>query len=161
LSWTTVAEQDLPTSATPGHSSAHVAVVPTGRTGLAVTATSDGNLPLSLKVYVLTGVDLADPVGAVGKGFSSINNISPTGYTSTVPNSRGFAVATDATAQGIPDSSTGGEDAFSSFGMISGLSVAKPGADPLPGTDVAMNFDAPGAGSTEWTWVAVEVRPAD
>lgn len=160
LAWSTVVDQDWPNSEVPGgHASVHVASVSTGLSGLTVTATSDAELPLSLKVYVLTGANLDAPVGAIGQGSSETNNYSPTAYVSTTPGSRGFGVASDFMMRGQPVS-TDDEDAFDIDDWLSGLSVAKATTTESVGTEVEMNFDAPGSSFTEWNWAAVEIRPA-
>lgn len=112
---------------------------------------------LSAKLYIVTGQH-ALPIGATGSGTSATNNITPTAYTSTADNSRGFGSATDFNALGTP-ASTDTEDAAHYSGEISVLSLFKAADTPTSGTGVTMNFDASGTGAADWGWCALEILP--
>jgi hypothetical protein len=113
---------------------------------------------ISVKVYVVTGADTADPTGATGENHSTTNNITPNAYTSTVNNSRGFGCATDWMQLGTPVS-TDTEDGGDYSGAISVISLFKSADTATSGSTVTMNFDAGGTGGAEWNWVALEIRP--
>ena len=126
------------------------------------TGNSGSTNGLSFKVYVWTGCDVTTDtahVGATGSGTSVTNSITPNAYTSTVDNSRGVGCATDWTAAGVP-SSTDTEDAFNDASAIDGLSLYKAADTATSGTVVTMNFDGPGTGACDWSWVALELKPA-
>jgi hypothetical protein len=113
---------------------------------------------ISVKIYVVTGADTADPTGATGEGHSTTNNITPNAYTSTVNNSRGFGCATDWNQLGTPTSSDT-EDGADYSGAISVVSLHKAADTATSGSTVTMNFDAGGTGNAEWNWVALEIKP--
>ncbi|OGJ56683.1 hypothetical protein A3D88_02805 [Candidatus Peribacteria bacterium RIFCSPHIGHO2_02_FULL_52_16] len=163
LTWTNIVERDKgDAGAEDGHASAWYALQPTSQSmTVSVTRTAGlgGTERISFKVYVITGHDTSDPIGASGENSSTTNNITPTIYTSTVNNSRGFGCATDWNALGLP-SSTDTEDAEHDALQISLLSAHK-AADTSPsGTAVTMNFDGFGTSAAAWNWVGVEVNPA-
>lgn len=162
LTWTTIVERDeSDAGASEGHASAHYALLSTARTGMTVTMTSNTteNGGVAMKVFVITGHDTADPIGASGEGSANQNNTTPTIYTSTVNNSRGFGCATDWNQLGTP-TSTDTEFAYDLAGDISGLAAHKASDTTPSGTAVTMNFDAAGTGAAKWNWVGVEVNPA-
>jgi len=160
LTWNLIAERSKnDAGAQDGEASAFYALLPTGRTGMTVTATiTDQNLNFSMKVYVVTGHNTTTPIGAIGEGSSTTNNITPTIYTSTVANSLGFGVASDWNATGLP-TSTDQEDAFHIAGWVSGLSAYKGSVTSSVGTPVTINIDAAGTGATALNWVGFEVKP--
>ncbi|MBI3331950.1 hypothetical protein HYZ99_03245 [Candidatus Peregrinibacteria bacterium] len=162
IPWTLIRERSIvDPGAQEGEASAFYALLPTGRTGMTVTATmTDQAKRLSMKVYVVSGHNTVSPIGASGEGSSTTNNITPSLYTSTVSNSLGFGVAADWNASGFP-SSTDEEDAFHVAGLVSGLSASKAASTAGAGTSVTMNFDAAGTAATKWNWVGFEVRPGN
>lgn len=133
--------------------SIYTAPLPTGRTGMTVTANWGGTLGRSLKVDVFTGADLSVPIGADGTGASSTNAVTVTGYTSTNAGSRGVCGAYDSNTLGTP-SSTDDEVAASNGAMR----VVKATNTATAGTAVTFNLDAAGAGTPAWSWAAVEIR---
>jgi hypothetical protein len=161
LTWTNEVERDKgDVGAQDGHASIWTAVVATGASmTIGVQSPNIGGRRLSAKVYVVTGADTADPVGAVGEGSDTTNNITPTAYNSTVNNSRGIGCATDWNQLGLP-TSTDTEDAADYAGAISVISLYKAADTPTSGTGVSMNFDGGGAGAAAWNWVAIEIKPA-
>ncbi|MBI3331949.1 hypothetical protein HYZ99_03240 [Candidatus Peregrinibacteria bacterium] len=161
LTWTEIVSRDgFESSISDGNAAAAYALLTTGRTGMTVSATSNSSkLAKAIKVYVITGHDTSSPIGASGEGDSNTNNITPTIYTSTVNNSRGFGCADDWNALGSP-TSTDTEDPFHLSGLISGLAVNKASDTTPSGTAVTMNFDAFGTSAAQWNWVGVEVKPA-
>lgn len=161
LTWTEIQARSIADSGgLDGEASAYYTLLPTGRTGMSVTATITNQAQsLSMKVYVITGHDTTAPIGASGEGSSATNNITPTIYTATTANSLGFAVANDWNASGLP-TSTDEEDVFHIPGLISGLSAYKATPSATVGAPVTMNFDASGTGALKWNWVGFEVKPA-
>lgn len=125
----------------------------------------DGNSgfggPANLKVEVYTGVDTTTPVGNTGSGTAdTTNNTTVNGYTSSVNDSFGTAIAHSSTSNGGAPTSTDVEDAWSPISGTSGLHVRKSATTPTSGTTVQFNFDAAGTGATSWNWIAVELLPA-
>lgn len=129
------------------------------QTGVTVTVSAPGGIfaaHIAAKAYVLTGVDLTNPVGATGNNSTTTNNATVTGYTSTRSESRGLIAALDASGQGLP-TSTDDEVAFS--GDLDGLIAVKSLDTPLAGTGVTFNLDAGGSGAASWQWAAIEIQP--
>jgi hypothetical protein len=165
LTWTNRVEHDPgDASAMGGHASiwtpADGSTVPASSQTVSVrrTAGNGSTGRISVKIYVVTGADTADPTGATGENHSTTNNITPNAYTSTVNNSRAFGCATDWNQLGVP-TSTDTEDGADYSGAISVVSLFKAADTATSGTTVTMNFDAGGTGNAEWNWVALEVRP--
>lgn len=147
-----------------GHASFWYTKITTG-TSMTVSARrvsgNIGDQGLTFKVYVITGHDTANPIGAIGKNFSTAtNNITPNGYTSTFANSRGFGCATDWDAKGAPTSTDVGETNQSLVTVLSYISTYKAANTASAGTIVPFNFDAGGSSGTRWRWAAVEIKPA-
>lgn len=163
LSWHKIGEAD-PGSGTvqSGHASAWYASTPTG-TSMTVsirrTSQNGGTDRLSFKVYIVTGHDPIQPIGASFSGGASSDNVTSTLYLSTIDNSRAFGVVTDWNALGFPTSSDV-EDAADHPSQISTMSVYKSADTATAGTAVSVNFDPFGAGLAELTYVAFEVRPS-
>lgn len=150
LTWTSRKEDGIGSSL-----EIFTAPLPTGRTGMTVTATGGGG-EIALKVYVITGGDLSSPVGATGNGTSAVNNPTVTGYTSTFAGSRGICGAFDQSGRGMPTST----DDESAYSLVSaGMGVAKAANTATAGTAVTFNLDAASTSGGTWYWVAVEVKP--
>ncbi|MFI7691796.1 hypothetical protein ACIBQ6_22195 [Nonomuraea sp. NPDC049655] len=134
------------------------APVPDARTGMTATVARDTGATFigGFSVYVVTGAGLGTPIGATGSGTSTTNNITPTGYNSTVANSRGLAVARDTAAGGTP-TSTDDEQAWVRGINTAGMSVLKAANTASIGTGVTFNFDAFSTSPASWTWIAVEI----
>lgn len=163
LSWSKIGEADPGTGTSQsGHSSAWYANAATS-TSMTVsvrrTSQNEGTGRLSFKVYIVTGHDLAQPIGTSFSGGNTTANMTSTLYTSTVDNSRAFGVMTDWNALGLPTSSDI-EDAADYPSAISAMSVYKATDTALAGTAVSMNFNPFGAGLAELTYVTFEVRPS-
>jgi hypothetical protein len=131
---------------------------------MTVTAAVTGDfMAVGLKVIALSGQDSGDPIGASGAGGSSTNNLTVTGYVSTVAGSRGFFAALNgADLAGTPtstDTGFGWSVGLSSFDL-GGINVYKAANTATSGTSVAFNADAPGSGSVDWQWAALEIKPA-
>ncbi|MBK7842833.1 MAG: hypothetical protein IPJ71_03925 [Bdellovibrionales bacterium] len=163
LSWHKIGEAD-PGSGTSqsGHASAWYASTATS-TSMTVsvrrTSQNGGTNRLSFKVYIVTGHDLLQPIGASFSGGATSDNVTSTLYLSTVDNSRAFGVVTDWNATGLPTSSDV-EDAADHPSEISTMSVYKSADTATAATAVSVNFDPFGAGLAELTYVAFEVRPS-
>lgn len=165
LTWTNRVEHDPgDAGAMGGHASiwtpADGSTVPASAQTVSVrrTAGNGSTGRISVKIYVVTGADTADPTGATGEGHSTTNSITPNAYTSTVNNSRGFGCGTDWNQLGTP-TSTDTEDGADYSGAISVVSLHKAADTATSGSTVTMNFDAGGTGNAEWNWVALEILP--
>ncbi|MET7333265.1 hypothetical protein [Nonomuraea sp. NPDC005650] len=135
----------------------------TGSGAMTVTLTVTGSLQgLAMKVDGVTGAHASSPIGNSGGGTSTTNAITPTGYTSSADNSRGFAAFFEENGLGNPTSSDTGFAWTASFGLgdYSGIAVRKAANTPTSGTAVTFNADAAGAGAAAWTWAALEIKPA-
>lgn len=163
LTWVPIAESDVGHGTTQsGHTSAWYAksVTSASMTVSVQRNTNTGTTHVvDFKVYVITGHDLNQPIGAVAYGDTTTNAYTANAYTSTVNNSRGFAAMTDWAALGAP-SSTDVEDAAHYAGAISVQSMYKASDTATSGTAVAFDMDAFGSSAPSTTWVAFEVRPA-
>lgn len=164
--WSQVTVQDQFIGTNDGHASIYWGRITSGRTGMTITATPTAGKPFDnyglLKVYIITGFNTSNPLGTNGRGESDSNAITPTVYTSTATNSRGFGCGSDATANGVAPTSSdtsGGTVAIASG--IDGIALSKAAVTAVSGTGVTLNFDATGAGAENWNWVAVEVRGDD
>lgn len=133
------------------------APLPTGRTGMTVTVTSGSSVSWGFKLDVVTGANLSSPVGATGTGDSSTNNLTATGYASTVAASRGISGAFDENGLGLPSTT---DDGAAWSNVFAGIRVAKAANTAVAGTSVTFNFDAAGSSSAGWDWAAVEIVPA-
>lgn len=163
LTWTNQVERDPgDAGAEAGHASIWTAQQPTSASRTVSVRRTAGNGStnrISVKVDVWTGSDIGgDPIGNVGEGSSTTNNITPNAYTSSVNNSRGVGCATCWNQLGTP-TSTDTEDAADYSGAISVLSLYKAADTATSGTVVTMNFDAGGSGTAAWNWVALEILP--
>lgn len=123
------------------------------------TSGSGGTNRLSMKVYVVTGGDTSSPAGNTGQGTSTTINITPNAYTSSVNNSRGFGCATDWSPEQAP-TSTDEEDAAFYSGHIGAISLYKAADTASSGSTVTVNFNAGTGATPQWTWVALEIKPA-
>jgi len=160
VTWTNQVERDLGDGgAVRGHASIWTTPLTTGRTGMTVTATSNtGSGGIGMKVFVITGHDTSSPIGAVGEGSSTTNNITPNALTTTVNAVRVLGCAGDWNDLGLPTTTDTGY-AFNASGY-DGIAVHKAADTASAGTTVTLNFDAGGTGAPEWNWVAVEVKSA-
>jgi len=163
LSWTTVAERSVSDGGgLSGYAGLFVAVLPSSRVGMTVTATvtsvtspTEINTP-SLKLYVVTGANTVTPVGGSTEGSSTTNNLTTTGFTTTGATSLGFAAGCDWNALGVPVSSDCTADTYDSAGAsISAISGYKTlGA---VGSSATFNLDAGGTLAAAWDWVSAEI----
>jgi hypothetical protein len=163
LAWTNEVERDPGDGggANDGHASLWTAEVATGasmQVSVTRTAGNGGTNRLSAKVYIVTGYNVGDPVGAVGEGSSATTSNTPNAYTSTVDSSRGFGCATDWGQNGNLTSSDV-EDVADYAGAIAVISLYKAANTPTSGSTVTINFDTDGGGTSAWNWVAIEVKP--
>lgn len=137
----------------------------TGSGTMTVTLTVGGSLQgLALKVDGVTGQHASSPIGNTGGGTSSNNTLSVTGYTSSAANSRGFFAAFEGNGLGNPTVS-GGDTGFPwtanfGFGDYSGIAIRKAADTPTASTTVTFGADAPTTGAADWTWAALEIKPA-
>jgi hypothetical protein len=162
LTWTNRVERDTGDGGgNRGHVSIFTAEVATGASmtvSVTRTAGDGGTNRLSAKVYIVTGYNVGDPVGAVGEGSTTATSNTPNAYTSTADNSRAFGAATDWGQNGNLSSSDV-EDVADYVGAIAVISLYKASNTPTSGSSVTINFVTDGAGSSEWNWVALEIKP--
>jgi hypothetical protein len=96
-----------------------------------------------MKVYVITGADTASPIGASGEGSSTADNLTPTAYTSTVNNSRGFGVGNEWFAMGNGNASCATTPSFTP--PNTSLLLAMLSSDTSPGENMASRiYDSQG-----------------
>lgn len=135
---------------------------PTALTGITVSLTGT-SLVGGLKVFVLTGADLDNPVGAIGTGGPvSTNNATLNAYTSTTAGSRGFCAAGDGNARGAPATTDMGYPfhVAASPAALSAILLTKAANTGAAGTAVTFNADAAGTLAAAWYWDALEILPA-
>lgn len=160
LSWTLINDRDYPDASIPGAVAHYWAKTTSAvaRTVSAQATASAGNVAdVILDLRVFTGADLSDPVGAVGEGSSSTNNITPSAFTSEQNDSFLVAVAGDWNNLGLPTSSDLTARAFSGGIGTAALSGYK--SIPTAGAQT-FNFDAAGSSSPLTNWCAFELKPA-
>ncbi|MEU8151795.1 hypothetical protein [Nonomuraea sp. NPDC048901] len=159
LTWTSRAKRDILDSggATPAVEIFTAPAAPSVARTVTLTSNSGGDT-VELKLLVLTGVDLAAPVGATGEGSSATANLTAAVYTSTAANSRAVGIAADQNQAGTPTSSDVGF-AWNISGQSSGIAVYKAADTPTVGSSVTLNFDGTG-GSRAWNWCGIEILPA-
>ncbi|MEU4226239.1 hypothetical protein AB0F17_18225 [Nonomuraea sp. NPDC026600] len=158
LTWTSRSKHGSPDSgAFVAAVEVFTAPAPTSAARTVTLTSSNGGDPLALKVLVITGADLASPVGQVGEGHSTTSNLTAAVYTSSVAGSRAVGIASDSLQSGSPTSSDTGF-AWDTVSEMSGIAVHKAADTATASTAVTLNFN--GSGSREWNWVAVEILPA-
>src|SRR5690349_16268638 len=101
------------------------AYLDTARTGMTVTFTNNHATAqdISGKLYVLTGVDIATPIGGTAEGSSTSNTVSTSSFTSQVVNSLGFVLANDYQTLGAPTVTGATTDTYHRAGDFSGMSA--------------------------------------
>jgi hypothetical protein len=154
LTWNTIAVRNL-ADGQEGYVGAHYALVTDERIGMTVTATASVNNDLTLKVYVITNAN-STPLGGFEEGNTTTNDFTTTGFTVQGYNSLGFIAANDTSAQGGP---TGTDTAFEPYNVAAQISGGT-GYKQLgaPGTTATFSIDGPGATTTPWSWVALEIK---
>lgn len=161
LTWTKVVDRFA--GASPwGGVTIWVATLPVGRTGMTVTFTSPGgSISHVLKVYVVTGADLANPVGASGSGGATTSGLNiANAYTSTAAGSRGFFLAHDdnaGSAISVPSGFTGTTYRDTDDAPATGAVFYQ--ATPATAAGQQVGFNITGSGSRFWNWGAVEILP--
>lgn len=134
----------------------------TSHAAMTVTATqTTGSTPTSIKAYVLTGVDLVNPMGAASIiGISTANTLTTTAITTLDDNSFVMCAATEWSAPSTtaPTSSNLTADPFeddTNLGGLSGYILV-----PTAGTAQTCNADCSGTAAANWMYVVFEVAPA-
>lgn len=134
-----------------------------GSGSMTATLTFTGSLQGGgLKIVYVVGHNSANLVGSGGGGTSTTNNITVSGYTSTVDGSRGFFSGLENSGRGVPtstDTGYGWNGVGASFDT-SGIAVVKAVNTPTSGSTVTFNADAAGSSQPAWTWCALEILPA-
>jgi hypothetical protein len=168
LTWTMIAQRDAFDDATGngGHASAFYTTLSSARSGMTITVTNSvpdtgppdpfADCSLSAKAYVVTGADTSSPIGNKAEGSSASNNLTTTAYTTSVANTRGFAVGTDFNSHGGPTTDgTATADSFDVVGTTEGISMYKNSDTATLGSSVTFNMvtSAPAL----WNWVSFEV----
>jgi len=158
LTWTLIARQSRASTGT-GSAAAFVAPVSTLRSGLTVTWTGSFADDVGFKVYVVTGADLADPVGAQAAGTSTQNVLTTTAITTEKASSLGFIVADEFGTDGTTTSPD--LTAFFNYDVVGriagGSGYKRLGA---AGTGATFTLDMAGTATADWNWVAFEIRGA-
>ena len=113
-----------------------------------------------LRVLVFTGVDTANPIGAVSGGRGVSGNLSQT-YTSTRNHSWGWALYADWSQKGVPTVPANEtlDSSFNPSGLISAAVIKQNSVTPTAGTQVSMSTLTPNSG-TQITWMVFEMLPA-
>lgn len=117
-----------------------------------VTIGVTNSKPISAKLYIVTGHNTTTPVGEVGGGSSTTQNLTADAYVSSANNSRAFGCAHD-WSNGTGASSSDTEDA-----AADDISLYKSADTATAGTSVTVNFNQTSA--PQWTWCALEVLAA-
>ncbi|MFI6909872.1 hypothetical protein ACIBKY_52030 [Nonomuraea sp. NPDC050394] len=138
----------------------------TGSGAMTVTLTITSSLGVvagAIKVDAVTGQH-ASPIGNSGNNASTANTLSVTGYTSSVAGSRGFFVAVEDNSLGAV-TVAGGDNGFPftathAFGDFYGIAIRKAANTPTSGSAVSFSADATGTDPADWTWAALEIKPA-
>ncbi|MFN2636918.1 MAG: hypothetical protein ABR585_07830 [Gemmatimonadaceae bacterium] len=124
-----------------------------------VTLTASNGALVNLKLLVVTGASLSDPVGATGEGHSTTSNLTAAAYTSTVEDSRAVGIAADTSSfVDFPTSSDVGFS-FAELFAYAGIAVYKAANTGAAGSAVTLNFNGNEETRT-WNWAAIEIKPA-
>jgi hypothetical protein len=161
LTWTEIGLRNT-LDASGNNGTAHMlyAVLDTGRTGMTVTATYSMVNDNSYKLYVITGADMADPIGGEAE-FSNFITTMDTAYYATYAaeeaQSLGFIVLVDYNAKGDFSST----DTTLDTGTVSSQISYAAGYKPILTVGENVNHRIAGGGNTPLiNWVAAEVRVA-
>lgn len=166
LTWQRAAFANFGTGGQPGGTFIDVAVVAVSAS-MTVTATTTNNNTTtsdrytSLRVWVVTGADTTDPIGASAHNGSTTNNLTTTAFTTLGASSLGFCGGTDwaAPSGSIVSSDMGANgDAFNSTAILNGFGGWK-NLSTL-GSSATFNLDSPGAAAAQWTWASCEIQAA-
>lgn len=124
------------------------------------TLSTGVTLQRSIKLYVVTGVDLGgtpvDTVGANNEGGSATNNLTTTSIT---PGANGLLVACDCdwSALGVFQTSA---DLTQDTATFADISVCSGYKAVTSGVGATANLDAAGAGAAQHKWCQIVVREA-
>lgn len=122
--------------------------------------TTLGQSQCAIEVYVITGADLASPVGANGfNGSTSANSVSQS-YTAQIDGGQGFLAVCDWSAVGAQTAGSGCtlDDTWTSVGFVSTAFLHRTIADDANGGLTALNASLPGT-STSLNWSYIEIQP--
>lgn len=160
LSWTELVKRsNADRGAAASDAAIWAAVLPSGRTGMTVTATATpvtGSCDaIVLSLYVVTGAQIG-PTGT--GGFSTTNSLTTTAITTSADNSLLFAVGNDYSESGAPTSSDLTLRAGDISGAISYITGYKSAGSA--GSAATANLDGSGTSSVNWTWVVTEIPAA-
>lgn len=165
LTWQRAAFANF-SSGQPGGVFIDVAVVAVSA-AMTVTATTTNNNSVagdrytSIRVWVVTGADTTDPIGASNKNSSTTNNLTTTAFTTEQANSLGFCGGSDwaAPSGSIVSSDMGSNgDAFASLAVLNGFGGWKNLS--TAGSSATFNLDSPGTAAAQWTWASAEIKAA-
>lgn len=138
-----------------GVAAIHMAVA----TGSALTVTStmtSGSLPINLKVYVFTGFDSLNPIGANTKfAWSNVSHTTTSSFLSTANNSIIVCAAAEWLSSPVPTSSDLTIETYFVSGQSRGFSGFKTNA--TSGSTVTCDLNASGS---DWLYCVIEVMPA-
>lgn len=156
LTWTLINSRDVSEGNSGGVTHYWAKTTSAASRTVSVQATSSlgdtWDVVLDLRVW--TGANLADPIGAIGEGSSTSNEITPSAFTSEAASSILIAAVQDWNALGVPSSSDLTASTYDRAGIYSGLSGYK-----LLGAAGAQtfNYNSFGAGSPLLNWCAFEL----
>jgi hypothetical protein len=162
LTWVEIGRSTPITTGTSGTmdgcAAIHAAVLTAGRTGMTVTATqTSGSSPTSIKLYCLTGTNVAGTFYANSTlGFSTVNQINTTAFTSTSAASLFMMSATDWSASGVPTSADTTADGYTQSTALSGMSGYRAIASIASQT---CDLNGAGVDPVEWMYVTAEILP--
>jgi hypothetical protein len=159
--WTSAVKRTFTES---GNTYEHVelfyALNPTAQSNITVTATYGGGgatFAWAQAIDVWTGHNTSTPIGAVGEGNSTTNNITPNALTTTGANSRVIGFGVDWQSLGTPTTSDQSNATWTNATFESGILLSKSADTPSSGTVVTLNFDAATTAAAGWAWVALEI----
>lgn len=135
------------------------APVPTARSMTAALSPvgGSGTFTGALKVWIVTGADLAEPVGATNSGQTTTRNATVNAYTATQDGSLGFCTVQDWGE--IWGSLTSTDPGW--IGSQNYVMALYKDAPAQAGQTVTfhMNITGSGGGSALWHWAAAEIVP--
>lgn len=157
LTWTLRSSRAFGESGFYGYIGVWTAPVPTPQT-LSVSISATDQFSGSLKVWIVTGADLAEPVGATNSGQTTTRNATVNAYTATQDGSLGFCTVQDWSAlDGTLVSNDPGW--ISSENYVMALYKNSP-AQAGQTVTFHMNISGGSGSSAEWHWAAAEILPA-
>lgn len=159
LTWEPIGQRDSDdVGGRSGGVDAHYAVLSAPATGMTVTTTIAAAQQLSAQVYVLTGVDTADPIGGYAEGSNPVAAFTTDAFTTELADSLGIFGLNDWTPRGAVTSDDTTFSAYLTAGQQGGGSGYKTlGA---AGSSATFNVSIAGTATPDNNWLSFEVRGA-